>query len=70
MPKQGTSRYTIEVRDAKGQRLIFTAVDWPDDERDEALRLILRAAGVKPRVEGPPKQGSHGISRAAPSKRP
>jgi hypothetical protein len=55
MPKQGINRYTIEVRDAQGRQLILTAIDWTDDERDEAFRLILRVAGVKPPVEGPPK---------------
>jgi hypothetical protein len=39
-------RYSIDVRDAKGQSFFFTAADWNDDERRAAIAQILRLEGV------------------------
>jgi hypothetical protein len=39
-------RYSIDVRDAKGQSVFFTAADWNDDERRAAIAQILRLEGV------------------------
>jgi hypothetical protein len=39
-------RYSIDIRDAKGQSVFFTAADWNDDERRAAIAQILRLEGV------------------------
>lgn len=42
MSSERTTRYAIEVRDAKGGPLILTAVNWPDAERNVAVMAILQ----------------------------
>jgi hypothetical protein len=44
MPKR-TSRYVIELRDAKGTPILLTAADWTDTERNVAMRVIMRLVG-------------------------
>lgn len=46
MPKQRTRRYSIEIKDDKGNAVIFTAADWTDDERRVAVAQVLRLAGL------------------------
>jgi hypothetical protein len=41
-----TRRYSIEIRDAKGKSVLFTAADWTDDERRAAVVQILRLADL------------------------
>jgi hypothetical protein len=55
-------RYSIDIRDAKGQSVFFAAADWNDDERRAAIAQILRLEGVpdvhdfsEPKIE--PKRG-------------
>ena len=46
MPNKRSRRYLIDIRDAKGQSVFFTAADWNDDERRAAIAQILRLDGV------------------------
>ena len=61
MPRKGTARYEIEVRDAKGARLILTTAEWTDTERNVAMRVIFRLVG-RPAV-------FHGLAKPAPKRR-
>jgi hypothetical protein len=55
-PKKRSARYVVEIRDAKGSQLVFTAAEWTADERDNAIGQILRLAGLpKPAVDESPK---------------
>ena len=44
MPK--TRRYSIEIKDPDNKPVLFTAVDWTDEERLIAVAQILRLAGL------------------------
>ena len=44
MAKQ--SRYSIEIKDDKGNTIIFTAADWTVDDRRVAVAQVLRLTGV------------------------
>jgi hypothetical protein len=46
MPKERTRRYSIEIKDAAGKTVIFTAADWTDDERRVAVAQVMRLAGL------------------------
>ena len=46
MPKPRPKRYSIEIKDAKGQSVLFTAADWNKDDLRAALARILRLDGV------------------------
>lgn len=46
MPKPRPHRYSIEIKDAKGQSVFFTAADWNKDDLRAALARILRLDGV------------------------
>jgi hypothetical protein len=46
MPKPRTHRYSVEIKDAKGQSVLFTAADWNKDDLRVALARILRLDGV------------------------
>jgi hypothetical protein len=46
MPKPRPHRYSIEIKDAKGQSVLFTAADWNKDDLRAALARILRLDGV------------------------
>ena len=45
MPRKRTGRYVIELRDAKGTTIMFTAAEWTDIERNVAMRVIMRLVG-------------------------
>jgi hypothetical protein len=46
-PMEKTRRYSITVRDvATGQDVLFTAVDWDDDNKRVALGQIMRLIGA------------------------
>jgi hypothetical protein len=46
MPKPRTHRYSIEIKDAKGQPVLFTAADWNKYDLRVAVARILRLDGV------------------------
>ena len=46
MPRKRNRRYSIDIKDAKGVSIFFTAVDWSDEERRAAVTQILRLDGV------------------------
>jgi hypothetical protein len=46
MPKPRTHRYSIEIKDAKGQSVLFTAADWNKYDLRVAVARILRLDGV------------------------
>jgi hypothetical protein len=46
MPKPRTHRYSVEIKDAKGQSVLFTAADWNKDDLRVAVARILRLDGV------------------------
>ena len=46
MPKPRNHRYSIEIKDAKGQSVLFTAADWNKDDLRVAVARILRLDGV------------------------
>jgi hypothetical protein len=46
VPKPRTHRYSIEIKDAKGQSVLFTAADWNKDDLRVAVARILRLEGV------------------------
>ncbi len=46
MPNKRIHRYLIDIKDAKGQSVFFTAADWNDEERRAAIAQILRLDGV------------------------
>ena len=39
-------RYSIEIKDDQGKTVIFTAADWTDDERRQAIAQLMRLAGL------------------------
>ena len=39
-------RYSIEIKDASGKTVIFTAADWTDDEKSLAAAQVMRLAGM------------------------
>ena len=45
MTKPAT-RYVIELRDAHGEELVCTVVEWTDEQRGAAISRILRWAGL------------------------
>jgi hypothetical protein len=63
MPRKRNRRYLIEIKDAKGVSVFFTAADWSDGERRAAVAQILRLNGV-PEVYGRPFPQSAGLSGA------
>jgi hypothetical protein len=46
MPNRRIRRYLINIKDATGQSVVFTAADWSDEERRAAIAQILRLDGV------------------------
>ena len=44
MPKERTRRYSIEIKDPDNNPVLFTAVDWTDEERLIAVGQIMRLA--------------------------
>ena len=46
MPNKRIRRYLIDIKDANGQSVFFTAADWSDEERRAAITQILRLDGV------------------------
>jgi hypothetical protein len=46
MPKSRPHRYSIEIKDAKGQSVRFTAADWDKDNLRVVVARILRLDGV------------------------
>ena len=46
MPKERTRRYSIEIKDPDNNPVLFTAVDWTDEERLIAVTQIMRLAGL------------------------
>jgi hypothetical protein len=46
MPNRRIRRYLIDIKDATGQSIFFTAADWNDVERRAAIAQILRLEGV------------------------
>jgi hypothetical protein len=46
MPKPRIHRYSIEIKDAKGQSVLFTAADWNKYDLRVAVTRILRLDGV------------------------
>jgi hypothetical protein len=60
MPNERTRRYSIEIKDDQGKTVIFTAADWTDDERREAVAQVMRWAGLPDAgcfTESPPQAG-------------
>ena len=51
MPNKRIRRYVIDIKDATGQSVFFTAAHWSDAERRTAIAQILRLDGV-PDVHG------------------
>jgi hypothetical protein len=45
MPNLKTRRYSIEIKDPDNKPVLFTAVDWTDEERLIAVTQIMRLAG-------------------------
>jgi hypothetical protein len=46
MPSPNTRRYSIEIKDPDNKSVLFTAVDWTDEERLIAVAQIMRLAGL------------------------
>jgi hypothetical protein len=46
MPSSKTRRYSIEIKDPDNKSVLFTAVEWTDEERFIAVAQILRLAGL------------------------
>ena len=46
MPNRRIRRYLIDIKDATGQSIFFTAADWNDEERRAAIAQILRLDGM------------------------
>jgi hypothetical protein len=46
MPRKRNRRYLIEIKDAKGVSVFFTAADWSDGEWRAAVAQILGLNGV------------------------
>ena len=46
MPSSKTRRYSIEIKDPDNKPVLFTAVDWTDEERLIAVTQIMRLAGL------------------------
>jgi hypothetical protein len=46
MPSSKTRRYSIDIKDPDNKSVLFTAVDWTDEERLVAVAQILRLAGL------------------------
>jgi hypothetical protein len=46
MQKARTRRYSIEIKDDQGKTVIFTAADWTDDQRRQAVAQVMRWAGL------------------------
>jgi hypothetical protein len=46
MPNKRIHRYLIDIKDATGQSVFFTAAHWSDAERRAAIAQILRLDGV------------------------
>ena len=46
MPSPKTRRYSIEIKDPDNKPVLFTAVDWTDEERLIAVAQIMRLAGL------------------------
>jgi hypothetical protein len=44
MPSPKTRRYSIEIKDPDNKPVLFTAVDWTDEERLIAVAQIMRLA--------------------------
>jgi len=41
-----TRRYSIEIKDPNNKSVLFTAVDWTDEERLIAVAQIMRLVGL------------------------
>ncbi|MEA2810184.1 MAG: hypothetical protein QOJ17_4325 [Rhodospirillaceae bacterium] len=41
-----TRRYSIQIKDANGKSVLFTAVHWDEENRRAAVAQILRLDGV------------------------
>jgi hypothetical protein len=46
MPSSKTRRYSIEIKDPDNNSVLFTAVEWTDEERFIAVAQILRLASL------------------------
>ena len=46
MPSPKTRRYSIEIKDPDNKPVLFTTVDWTDEERLIAVIQIMRLAGL------------------------
>jgi hypothetical protein len=46
MPNRRIRRYLIDIKDATGRSIFFTAADWNDEERRAAIAQILRLDGM------------------------
>jgi len=46
MPSPKTRRYSIEIKDPDNKPVLFTALDWTDEERLIAVAQIMRVAGL------------------------
>jgi hypothetical protein len=46
MPSPKTRRYSIEIKDPDNKPVLFTAVDWTDEERLIAVTQIMRLVGL------------------------
>ena len=46
MPNPKTRRYSIEIKCPDNKPVLFTAVDWTDEERLIAVTQIMRLAGL------------------------
>jgi hypothetical protein len=45
MPNLKTRHYSIKIKDPDNKPVLFTAVDWTDEERLIAVTQIMRLAG-------------------------
>jgi hypothetical protein len=46
MPSPKTRLYSIEIKDPDNKPVLFTAVDWTEEERLIAVAQIMRLAGL------------------------
>ena len=53
MPSPKTRRYSIEIKDPDNKPVLFTAVDWTDEERLIAVAQIMRLAGLSDDIWSP-----------------